>query len=210
MYSLVTARRACLRPSIHSFRLASTSANPYPYPTQSNPTPHQIFHLPHNASKPDVKARYYDLVRIYHPDSIVNRAVAPEIAQARFQSISAAYDVLRGKRRAAGSLADPEDPTPGVVHDYHRLSTAMWRAKQRRRADLSLGIDERWKERLFFGAILLTIGAFVAQTYSTRRQAIASAMENPRSDPFVQKSRRNSIDESALASSPPPSPTKDV
>lgn len=194
--SIVTssARRRvqCLRSPIHFFRLASTSANPYPYPSHRSPTPHQIFHLPHNASKADVKARCkcmmhlllfrlkvpdceifrhglptglsfpdYDLVRIYHPDSIVNRAVAPETAQARFQSISVAYDVLRGKRRVAGSLAeDPEHTaTTGAVHDYHELSTAMWRAKQRRRAELNFGIDERWKERLFLGAVLL-VGHF--------------------------------------------------
>lgn len=31
--------------------------NPYPYPLHSNPTPHQIFHLPKSATKEDVKAR---------------------------------------------------------------------------------------------------------------------------------------------------------
>ena len=40
-----------------SKRLASTSANPYPYPTTSNPTPHQIFHLPLSATKAEVRAR---------------------------------------------------------------------------------------------------------------------------------------------------------
>ena len=110
----------------------------------------------------------YDLVRIYHPDSIVNRSVAPETAQARFQSISAAYDVLRGKRRVMTNHTDSEDPVPGSVHDYHELSTAMWRAKQRRRATLNIGIDERWKERLFFGAVLLVWNAYcLTQTRSS-------------------------------------------
>ena len=48
----------CLRlPKGHHARLASTSAGPYPFPTHTRPTPHQIFHLPVGASQPDIKAR---------------------------------------------------------------------------------------------------------------------------------------------------------
>ena len=103
-------------------RTASTSANPYPFPANSHPTPHQIFHLPKSATRADVKARCaylhdnrmspcsscafisldYDLVRIYHPDSPAARAggVPPEVAHARFQAISSAYAILSGKRPA--------------------------------------------------------------------------------------------------------------
>lgn len=35
----------------------ASSSNPYPYPNNLNPTPHQIFHLPKGASRADVKAR---------------------------------------------------------------------------------------------------------------------------------------------------------
>lgn len=31
--------------------------NPFPYPTHRNPTPHQLFHLPHNATETDIKSR---------------------------------------------------------------------------------------------------------------------------------------------------------
>jgi len=34
-------------------------------------------------------------------------------------------------------------------------------------------IDERWKDRFIIGALFLTVAGFVAQTYSTRRQAMA-------------------------------------
>ena len=46
-------------------RNASTtrgSTNPYPYPSNSNPTPHQIFHLPLSASQQEVKSRC-----VHHP-----------------------------------------------------------------------------------------------------------------------------------------------
>ena len=88
----------------------------------------------------------YDLVRIYHPDSAISRAVPPETAHARFQAISAAYSVLTGMTSGAGSELRP---------DYHSLSTAMWRAKQRRKAELNVGLDDRWKDGLMFGAITL-------------------------------------------------------
>jgi hypothetical protein len=34
-----------------------SSSSPYPYPPHRNPTPHQIFHLPRNATEADIKAR---------------------------------------------------------------------------------------------------------------------------------------------------------
>ena len=36
---------------------ARSSTNPYPYPSNSSPTPHQIFHLPLSASQEEVKSR---------------------------------------------------------------------------------------------------------------------------------------------------------
>ncbi|KAM5535122.1 hypothetical protein V8D89_011208 [Ganoderma adspersum] len=166
-------------------RQASTSANPYPFPPSAHPTPHQIFHLPRSATRSDVKARYYDLVRIYHPDSPVARAggVSPETAHARFQAISAAYAVLTGKKPAT-SFDDGEAGegfTGKARASYHDLSTAMWRERQRRKADLDVGLDERWKERLMLGAILLTVAMFVYQTYTTRRRAMAESRQSQRS-----------------------------
>ncbi|KAI0780291.1 hypothetical protein C8Q74DRAFT_1169424, partial [Fomes fomentarius] len=138
-------------------RSASTSANPYPFPANAHPTPHQIFHLPKSATRADVKARYYDLVRIYHPDSPVARAggVSAETAHARFQAISSAYASLSGKKLAATlDGTDPEGFGASTRSSYHDLSTAMWRARQRRRAELDVGLDERWKERIMVGAVL--------------------------------------------------------
>ncbi|PCH43886.1 hypothetical protein WOLCODRAFT_138653 [Wolfiporia cocos MD-104 SS10] len=165
-----TAAAAVARPAA---RHVSSSANPFPFPANANATPHQIFHLPPSATRDEVKARYYDLVRIYHPDSPISRAVPPETAHARFQAISAAYAALSGKARRMG---DAEDGGPagggGGRPDFHSLSTAMWRARQRRRAELDVGWDDRWKDGLMFGAVVLTVGAFVWQTFSARRQAM--------------------------------------
>lgn len=104
----------------------------------------------------------YDLVRIYHPDSPVARAggVSAETAHARFQAISSAYASLSGKKLAATlDGTDPEGFGASTRSSYHDLSTAMWRARQRRRAELDVGLDERWKERIMVGAVLLVRNA---------------------------------------------------
>ncbi|KAH9930199.1 uncharacterized protein B0H18DRAFT_849909, partial [Fomitopsis serialis] len=78
----------------------STSArHSFPFPTHAQPTPHQIFHLPVGASQQDIKARYYDLVRVHHPDSPFSRDVPSQERHVRFQTITKAYDILRGVAR---------------------------------------------------------------------------------------------------------------
>ncbi|KDQ53518.1 hypothetical protein JAAARDRAFT_39205 [Jaapia argillacea MUCL 33604] len=175
-------------------RSASTSSNPLPFPAHPDPTPQQIFHLPITASQKDIKKRYYDLVRIYHPDSPISRVVGPEVAHARFQAIGSAYNVLRGKSPQAVG----EEPRP----QYNDLNTAMWKARQRQRAELNFGMDERWKERLLVGTMLLTIAAFVAQTFATRRQALAEAVKEakaqPVTSPMVLQGSRHRRDEERL------------
>ena len=51
---LVHARLASTTASTSDAGSSSTS---YPFPAHPNPTPHQIFHLPHSASQQEVKAR---------------------------------------------------------------------------------------------------------------------------------------------------------
>lgn len=164
---------------------ASKSANPYPYPTQTNPQPHQIFHLPRNANQEDVKRRYYELVRIYHPDSAVARHYPPEESQARFQAISRAYDILRGK---ASSSGEPVEAT-------HKVDPIRWSARARRPHFDDTASDERWKERVIMGAVLLTLVAFVAQNSWTRQQAIAEMSSHRRPS---HQSKKSGNDDGAL------------
>ena len=89
----------------------------------------------------------YDLVRIYHPDSPVARNYSAELAQARFQSISKAYDMMRGKSAITGEV---------VTNRERHVDPARFRPKTTRRPhfDETTG-DERWKERILFGATVL-------------------------------------------------------
>ncbi|KIK47131.1 hypothetical protein CY34DRAFT_293076 [Suillus luteus UH-Slu-Lm8-n1] len=165
---------------------AFKSANPYPYPTQTNPQPHQIFHLPRSANQEDVKRRYYELVRIYHPDSAVARHYPPEESQARFQAISRAYDILKGKTSSSG---EPVEATRTV-------DPIRWSARSRRPHFDDTASDERWKERVIMGTVLLALAAFVTQTSWTRQQAIAEMSSHGRPS---RSSKKPGNDEGALA-----------
>ncbi|PWN33859.1 DnaJ-domain-containing protein [Meira miltonrushii] len=48
--------------------------NPFPLPS-SNATPYDIFHLPRDCTSAQIKSRYYDLVKIYHPDKAMASAM---------------------------------------------------------------------------------------------------------------------------------------
>lgn len=128
-----------------------------------------------------------DLVRIYHPDSPVSRALPREVTDGRFQSITKAYDALRGRTvmNPTGFQGNPESRSS---------KSAAWRAQRARRLDLDAGGDDRWKDKmLLFGAIFVslralslffgnsparqTIAAFVAQTMWTRNRALAELRE---------------------------------
>lgn len=169
------------RPPLALNTFATRAATPYPYPTQPNPTPHQIFHLPASASQKDIKQRYYELVKVHHPDSTTARELPPEVAQARFHSITQAYDVLRGRRpgMTIGESAEVEDRR--TARD---LNAAIWRARQRHKAELEFAIDDRWKDRVILGMVLLGVGGFVLQSWTTRSRLISESLEQSRQGEF--------------------------
>ncbi|KAF8159201.1 hypothetical protein B0H34DRAFT_655042 [Crassisporium funariophilum] len=107
--------------------------NPFPYPKNANPTPHQIFHLNMGASQAEIKARYYDLVRTHHPDSFHTRLIHPSEAHARFRSIQAAYDFLRGRTLSPNPNASPS-PSPNnfdpYMHELARRRRAHYASRQ--------------------------------------------------------------------------------
>ncbi|KAF9038666.1 hypothetical protein BJ165DRAFT_1499482 [Panaeolus papilionaceus] len=99
------------------------------------PTPHEIFHLRHSASPAEIKARYFELVRIHHPDSMhVRRSrLSPHDAHHRFRNIKAAYDFLQGHTLSPHPNARPA-PQPKNFDPYlHEL------ARRRRSWDAARG-----------------------------------------------------------------------
>ncbi|KAJ7188366.1 hypothetical protein C8R46DRAFT_855456, partial [Mycena filopes] len=124
-------------------RHVASKLSSFPFPTTPNPTPHQIFHLARNAPASDVKARYFDLVRIYHPDK-VDPSIPPAVARARFQAITTAYNTLRGGTTVSG-------------HDQATAPTPAARAMYKRRRNLYSGpqlSDDSWKDRIIVAGVI--------------------------------------------------------
>ncbi|KAJ3539410.1 hypothetical protein NMY22_g4749 [Coprinellus aureogranulatus] len=153
--------------------------NQYPFPSRRNASPHEIFHLPRGASEADVKARYFDLVRLYHPDKATD--IPAEAAHARFRSITNAYDILRGKKASGTEEAPAGNPSV----DLRYQTTAAWRAAHRKRQkDLySTGaVDDKWKDRIILFGVLSTIVFVLVNTATTRREVLADVLNRPRVD----------------------------
>ncbi|KAF9792572.1 hypothetical protein BJ322DRAFT_57875 [Thelephora terrestris] len=202
-----SSRRAHLysRHAASPRRWLSTKANlrihsQYPFPTHPNPTPFQIFHLPTNASPEVIKARYYELVKVYHPDAVAaslsqssplsgeqggssrtmqSETLTPEIAQARFQAVTKAYDSLqKGKAKGKAHLG------ANLFADATEAKMSVRRRRElRARAELRVGDDEKWRERFIVGAVFATMAVFVYQTFETRREGLAiAAIANSRAN----------------------------
>ena len=75
--------------------------------------------------------------------------MTPEIAQARFQAVTKAYDSLR-KGKAKGKAHLVANP---FVHSTESGMSARRRRELKARAELRVGDDERWRERLIVGAL---------------------------------------------------------
>ncbi|KAJ3814148.1 hypothetical protein EV368DRAFT_39722 [Lentinula lateritia] len=154
----------------------STKSQSFPFPKHANPTPHQIFHLPANASQDDIKNRYYELVRIYHPDK-ARTSVSAEEAHARFQTIGHAYNILRGK------VAPNESATTSPRDGRYEATTAARRAAHvRRHRELYDGgaVDDRWKDGIILFGVIGTVIVFVVQAMITRHEAIEEVMDRAR------------------------------
>jgi len=121
--------------------------------------------------------------------------LTPEIAQVRFQAVTKAYDSLRkGKAKGKAHLG---------ANLFADATESRMSARRRRelkaRAELRVGDDEKWRERLMVGALITTMMLFLYQSFETRREGLAiAAAANSRAN------RKRKRLEEALASDPPP------
>jgi len=64
------------------------------WPSTPNPTPYEIFGLPRTASSSEIKKRYYQLARKYHPDSRISSTEADQERLQRFRDVVKANELL--------------------------------------------------------------------------------------------------------------------
>jgi curved DNA-binding protein CbpA len=77
----------------------TASSNEIRWPKSSNPTPYEIFDLPSTASPAEIKKRYYQLVKLYHPDSCAVSTEAQQDRQQRFRQVVQANELLSAARK---------------------------------------------------------------------------------------------------------------
>lgn len=98
----------------------------------------------------------YELCRIYHPDSPASKKEDHEVRQKRFQSISQAYDLLRGKVAVADLEGDGSVNSSSLKKKS--APSSAWQARQRR-LDLDSNplahFFDSLKEKLFLFAGIL-------------------------------------------------------
>lgn len=189
-----------LRVLIHS-RLASTMSQ-YPFPHHPRPTPHQIFHLSPSASQADIKSRYYELVREHHPDSAHAQHIPASERHSRFQSITAAYEVLTGKSRLQLGSGLRSNPSDSDMYDElrRRRRTHYRNAGMDFDRDHPFGFasrtpgrewtarpDERWKDWsiIFVGTACFIIGIgpiFLSHNSDKRHMSAVQNLAQARSE----------------------------
>ncbi|KAE8255952.1 hypothetical protein A4X13_0g2860 [Tilletia indica] len=91
-----------LHPRFHSTTTDQQPDSPsFPFPSHTpNPSPYQIFHLDSKATPAQIKSRYYDLVRLFHPDRHVSTSPHDrKKVEERFKTVVKAYELLSDQRR---------------------------------------------------------------------------------------------------------------
>ncbi|PHH77961.1 hypothetical protein CDD80_7532 [Ophiocordyceps camponoti-rufipedis] len=93
-------------------RRHQSSSSPPPWPRSPHPTPYDILSAPRNETY--CKARFCQLVKLYHPDSQNLSSLPPAIRLERYRLVVAANDILA-------------DPTKRRLYDDHGIGWAHGR-----------------------------------------------------------------------------------
>ncbi|KAJ5760726.1 hypothetical protein N7520_007882 [Penicillium odoratum] len=83
---------------IRSYATTSDAGHHDSWPRTSSFTPYEVFNIPRNAAYS--KSRYYDLVKIYHPDRH-STDITPEVRLHRYKIVVAAHEILSDPTKRA-------------------------------------------------------------------------------------------------------------
>ncbi|PVF98729.1 hypothetical protein CPB86DRAFT_704610 [Serendipita vermifera] len=169
-----TASSFRLRASFHT-NLPTQQQLKYPFPSRANPTAHEIFHLSPDASGADIKKRYFELVRIYHPDTAQSQGITLEQAEARFHAITQAYNALqqldpnyRARAPDGTSLDKEAEEIKERLAKWARMGqSSQDRARRQRAMDAEASAGKWWKSDL---AIIYLLGAVMVVVTVTQVQ----------------------------------------
>ncbi|KAJ5736322.1 uncharacterized protein N7483_001447 [Penicillium malachiteum] len=106
-------------PSPRSYATISDTSGPvYSWPKSSSFTPYEVLNIPRNAAYS--KTRYYDLVKLYHPDRH-SKDVTEEVRLHRYKIVVAAHEILSDPtKRDAYDKFDAGIYTNATWEDWER------------------------------------------------------------------------------------------
>ncbi|GAA6001561.1 hypothetical protein JCM10207_006724 [Rhodosporidiobolus poonsookiae] len=183
---LPTARTTLRTPSIRT-RLFSSSSAHFAAPALSADVDHYArLGLRSDASRKQIKERFYELSRKHHPDAPSTSSESPEQRTARFQQLSQSYSVLSDpdQRRSydlsrTGSSVPPHRRRPGHP-GYTQGSGGMGYAAGR--SDGAWTENDERRERANY--------AWQHPRKGTSAGETASGAAHARPDPFASKRSR--------------------
>ncbi|KAI2616756.1 hypothetical protein GGR54DRAFT_608796 [Hypoxylon sp. NC1633] len=122
-------RQQCYATVANDPKKSNTSSDEHSWPTSSNPTPYEI--LDQRKTAPYSKARYYELVKIYHPDRHQHATSNPLSHSAqleRYRLIVAANQILSDPtKRRAYDLYGAGWGGHQSIDSIHRAADRSWR-----------------------------------------------------------------------------------
>ncbi|CAG8545432.1 10755_t:CDS:2, partial [Acaulospora colombiana] len=119
------------------------------------------------ASGADIKKRYFELVRIYHPDTAQSQGITVEQAEARFHAITQAYNALlqldpdyRARSSDGTSLDKEAEEIKERLAKWSRMGqSSQDRARRQRAMDAEASAGKWWKSDLSIVYLLGAVGA---------------------------------------------------
>ncbi|WAQ80848.1 hypothetical protein PtA15_1A186 [Puccinia triticina] len=152
-----SSNRNPLAASYASASSSSSSSTSFEFPSSRSPSPFEIFHLPRSASTSQIKERYYELVKVYHPDVATSKSNNPpssalredEITR-RFKLIRDAYELLSSPSRRQRYIRfqegwnDSRAQTPN--RSWRNNSTSTTWTNQAAYADSHFNLSSVWRQ----------------------------------------------------------------
>ena len=83
--------------------------------------PYEVLGVPRSASKDEIKAKYRELAKKYHPDNYVGTPLA-DMANEKMQEVNEAYDAIMN-----GTAGNPYSSAGSSLNDYTQVRELMRR-----------------------------------------------------------------------------------
>ncbi|CAG8445408.1 17717_t:CDS:2 [Acaulospora morrowiae] len=149
---------------------ATTLGSIYKWPPKSFPTPFEIFKLPITATEEEIKRRYYELVKIYHPDRSGDDS--PEALE-KFRKVVKAYEILSNKNQKEMYLryGFGWDTTNSFKYkpraSYNYTNSNNWYDNEEFYKG-PFSTTERYMSNPYFAALVITLAIFGAGIQALR------------------------------------------